>query len=1246
MTCYIVTLQSHYYTGTEFEAIFISALECINAAHEPLDATKSICDRYVFNTALTRSRSLVVVVGNPFLLLKVEETLIKKHNDPLYTTWRSYIRQCLECNSFSYSKDIAKSSINDTTRRLYELVYSDSVATPHLNCKPSDSILDSYQKVFESKKGCKNLKLLLSSDQDAQLTWKTTERSGGSRVRRKEKEVIHYSDHCLCKLEFLNYRKVKATPLSDKKKVIIIQGKKNLMNAFDGDTVEVGVFEDCPSNKLYGRVLKCKERGSSLQYICRVADYSPIVFFPIDKKNPKFINLPTLSRVLLQNEKIASESESNFRYNDVLVFDPKIDNGLPRVVQVIPHAVALKMLFLVSFVMWKQKYYNPLGIVIGVCSKGHTLLKAELLLKLEYSVTYNSDEDDLPGPGDVEPDLDIPRFDRAFTIDPADAKNLDDALSIIKQENENGHEVYQIGVHIANVAKHIAAGSEEDKAAKNCGTSFYGGRRMMHMLVDKNRRRLLSLSPGKLRDVISVTCNATMLPSGLWQFGDSNINSAQVCSAVKLSYSQAQDLLRGQVPPEHALQISQFDRDNQNPSLCESMRLLHKVAMALRLIRFENSDKAYTYENDDHDEETNLQAHLLVSELMIWANNEVAKKIHSDYPNTALLCRQHPPSTETPSSEQLEQIHINGMLGSLFFSSYLNTEGIALTNTDIILSYDTLKQALRENDPILLAHLLSSDRLYPQLAPVISRLRLLSKRSEYCCTDQEETDPTAYRHFSLCLDHYTHFSSPIRRYADIVVQRMLLQQLTLSHDELAELCIHLNNKKRSAASYERAINRIRLACDLLDSSAVCTAYVSQQGTSSMELAFPDPDLTLQSLPHSGKTLETNRCFPYAKDSEVYTWRLRVTSLTKEYATKLLPIPEYDVNRLSAVSHSNADSKADLLKAYCNYDDLTFDVHRFSAVPCESNVPISYNDWEGILRLIREPTEENARNVKRALRNLPSKRLATSPKLSTTYLFWDCDIKLSLKESDSVKVWLSWSTREPVISPAIQLLEVSPLLRICLEHNINPASCFSDPDLEMASLKKYSSSEQYIELWKKVILAEAAAKSVHECQPTVIRDVYLEWPELETPDDCIEVQYYLPTDSIKMTLPGKFLENCSEFFRIRIGDLICARYGCDYQQRDNKLRAVYHFVVHEVQEIEGDKLETGKEVIREGKKKKKKRGKRQQVIDQAVQQDVVVILKPVGTINCRVSSGIKKKLENQSEKFLCEVQIIPMTVSYR
>ena len=850
---------------------------------------------------------------------------------------------------------------------------------------------------------------------------------------------------------------------------------------------------------------------------------------------------------------------------------------------------------------------------------------------MEHSVAYNSTDDDCQDriPQDVTIQSGLPNCNRAFTIDPSNARNLDDALSIVSQGiDRNGCEVYQIGVHITNAAKHIAVGSAEDIAAKELGISVYGdkdGGKMMHMLQNRSTRQALSLFPGRLRDVLSVTCNVTMPDTpGLWDMNieSSNINPTQLRSAFKLSYEDAQNLLRNIIPEEHVDMAKRFDEDNENPSLCESMKLLYSIAMVMRHNRLK-SDSAFVYDIDDPGEGKNLQAHLLVSEFMIWANNEVAKKLYSEYPNASILCKQEPPLEEKMSS--IIEEHMNSVPYSLNLSRYLRETGhedMKAAGTGIILPYDLLNRALRESDHIFLAHLLSTDKLYPQLAAVTSKFLSISKRSEYCCTEEDETNPSAYRHYSLCLDQYTHFTSPIRRYVDIVMQRMLLQQSILSREELEELCIAFNSFKRNASSYEKAIKRVRFASNLLSNSEVCTAYVSQQNPTSVELTFHDPDLKFKDLPVTAKILETNRCFPHAKDSDIYTWKLRVTSLSKDYAAELLQIPSYSVSR--HVTTTKCSANAHLLKALCSYDDTTLDIQQFLAIPHKPGEVVSPDSWLKIQGFIKQPTKEKAIEVKEILKRLPSKHPSTSPKLNTSntsYFFLDCDVKLPLKESDPVKLWLSWSTKEPVITPAIQLLEVSPLLRICVQHNTHPADCFSDPDLQHASLKVYPSLECYTELWKKVLLAEAAVKSVHECQPIVIQGVYLEWPKLKTPDDCIEVQYHIPTSSIKMVLPADFVQNCSEYFRIRIGDLICARYGCDYLHKDERLRAVYHLVVHDIQKPKGTK-------------------------QKSVPEEIVIFLEPVGKVNCHVSNDIKNKLESKAEKYLCEIQIVPMSISYR
>ena len=99
----------------------------------------------------------------------------------------------------------------------------------------------------------------------------------------------------------------------------------------------------------------------------------------------------------------------------------------------------------------------------------------------------------------------------------------------------------------------------------------------------------------------------------------------------------------------------------------------------------------------------------------------------------------------------------------------------------------------------------------------------------------------------------------------------------------------------------------------------------------------------------------------------------------------------------------------------------------------------------------------------------------------------------------VSVWLGQTLlREPIISPCLQLIEVAPELRICLQHNKHPAECFSDTQLEQASRKQYESLEEYIKLWKKVFLAEALhvreqVKITHDKQLTLLKtDVSLNY----------------------------------------------------------------------------------------------------------------------------------------------------------
>ena len=1153
----------------------------------------------------------------------------KAGGDPAYRTWSPYIKQCIQCETFSYAKPVKR--VNPTcfieaTHQLYSTIYSEN-SVQSFECSKPSSIIRAYKQVFESIPDCKNTKLILSNSKHDRLTWSIQNVPPGD----LPEEEVHYSDQYLCHLRIDTYRKAEAIPYDSSKRIVKIRGEKHRRGAFDGDTVEVGVFGDNPPDKCYGRVVKVERVERDIKFICQVSSYSPLIFYPIDKKNPKLINLPGLSRVLLRKKKGERVDKSDLETWDVVVFDPKSFNvhneeefPLPQISQVIPMSIARNMLFLVSYVWWKEKYPSPLGIVIGAYSKGHTPFNAERLLRFVHSVEYNSNNQGGSQSHDVPRDPSLHFCDRAFTIDPEEAQNLDDALSIVKvRTDEDGHAVYQLGVHIVNAAKHIQPGTDIDKFTRSKGTSVYGGEKgkIMHMLPDLDTRCMLSLIPGKVRDVISVTCDITFANTGL-HFGKCSIDPAQIKSAVQLTYSDAQSIMDG-CSTSHSdsmRMIKMFDQDKNNPSLKDSMLLLYAIATALRWERLQ-CDAAFAYDVNSNKEAYCWQSHLLVEELMIWANSKAAKCIHSSFPHFALLRSQASPNAEEKDETLRKDQGV--MQCSLHLSRYLlGQDYLDTPDLDILIPCDTLKQickALQEKNKTLLAHLLSADRLYPQLAAVCSKFRAISLRAEYCCTDERNADATAYRHESLCLNEYTHFTSAMRRYIDIEVQRLLLEigkengteDSEEKHKRYTELCIHLNAKKKSASEYERKVKNVELASKFTASSQVYTAFICREIKSSVELAFPD--LELSSFPSKAKDLKiTSHFLPSVKeeDSDQYVWKLRITSLKSAFAANVLQLANLSVVKLHSGNGAN-------LQAFCISDNSLLDTEHYEVSQPSSVVKVPSRSWLQALEFVKLPTsDEKMDKVGRILPQVPSLPPSCPFDFTKKYPYFDCDIKSTLKESDALNVWLTWTMREPVISPAIQLVEVSPLLRICVQHNSHPAECFSDLNLAQASKEVYTSLREYVDLWKKVLLAEAAQKSIRESQPNIIQDVVLKWPELVIPEECIEEVYYVPKGSVEMILPVSFVEHCSEFFDIRVGHLICVRYG--FNPKKSAIRAVYHFVVHHVTELEDDD-------------------------ESKAPKEAVVAIQPIGKWNCRVSEVMKKELESNPP---CEVQVIPLSVSYR
>ena len=368
------------------------------------------------------------------------------------------------------------------------------------------------------------------------------------------------------------------------------------------------------------------------------------------------------------------------------------------------------------------------------------------------------------------------RHERVYTIDPATAKDLDDAIHI----KACGDGTYQIGVHIADVSFFVRAGSTIDAYAAARCTTTYLTQLCVPMLPHTLSEHACSLNPKEDRLAFTVlwrfSADGRLLPppeqatrncgpqrqrasdagmGGLAGGGAEWIGRTVIRSKCRLAYETAQAVLDdgeagvGGVWPA----VSLPEEGLSQQQVAEDVRALHRVTSALRARRFGSGSVAITqpkvgFRLGEDGLPVQLvcseqkEANQLVEELMLLANQTIAKVIAGAYPDRALL-RRHPEPLEK-GLQDLER---------LCAATGLRLEGRSSLHV----------QGLLESLPACHDAMVKS--LLQQQAAKSMQL------AEYFSTGTLEEH--MWGHYALAMSHYTHFTSPIRRYADIVVHRLL-----------------------------------------------------------------------------------------------------------------------------------------------------------------------------------------------------------------------------------------------------------------------------------------------------------------------------------------------------------------------------------------------------------------------------------------------------------------------------------------
>ncbi|TSC61062.1 MAG: ribonuclease R, partial [Parcubacteria group bacterium Gr01-1014_107] len=355
-----------------------------------------------------------------------------------------------------------------------------------------------------------------------------------------------------------------------------------------------------------------------------------------------------------------------------------------------------------------------------------------------------------------------------FTIDPEDAKDFDDAISLRKLTTDNRKlTTYEVGVHIADVSYYVKEGSLLDKEAEKRSFSIYLVDRTIPMLPEVLSNDLCSLNPDKDRLTFSVVLNIKNNGEVLncW-FGKTVIRSHN-----RFSYEEAQKVL-----------------DHKKGKFFKELNILNEIAKNLREMRFKNGAVDFDTEEVRFElspggqplkvfKKQRLETHKLIEEFMLLANRKVAEFVHEriKIEKGSFLYRVH----DLPNRDKIKELA--AFLKALGYHLPLRSDG-EVSSKDLNALFKKLEGRAEES-------------LIKTAAVRAMAKALYSTKSS--------------GHFGLAFKYYTHFTSPIRRYPDLLVHRFLEKNLAgkkVGYQDFAKyqkLAFDLSEKEVKVAEAER-----------------------------------------------------------------------------------------------------------------------------------------------------------------------------------------------------------------------------------------------------------------------------------------------------------------------------------------------------------------------------------------------------------------------------------------------------------
>jgi len=422
----------------------------------------------------------------------------------------------------------------------------------------------------------------------------------------------------------------------------------------------------------------------------------------------------------------------------------------------------------VRIIEWPDRAKNPIGEVVDILGEvgdNNTEMNA---IMAEYGLPYTYPEE-MEKAAELIPDVisseeialrEDFRGITTFTVDPHDAKDFDDALSVQKLTNGN----WEVGVHIADVTHYVKPGSSIDREAENRATSVYLVDRTIPMLPERLCNQICSLRPNE--EKLCFSCVFEMDANAVVK--KHRIVRTVIKSDRRYAYEEAQSIIEG-----------------DNGDFMEEIKTLDGLAKKLRQKRFAagaiNFDRwEVKFNIDENGKPLSVyfkvakDSNKMIEEFMLLANKTVAEFVGKAKTPKTFVYRVH----DLPDTEKMDN-----------FAEFIRRFGYKLktsgSKSDVSKSINSLLDEVQGK---------REENLIETLA-----IRSMAK-AVYSTTN--------LGHYGLAFEYYTHFTSPIRRYPDMMVHRLLERYLaggrTVSVEKWEEYCKHSSEMEQLASQAERA----------------------------------------------------------------------------------------------------------------------------------------------------------------------------------------------------------------------------------------------------------------------------------------------------------------------------------------------------------------------------------------------------------------------------------------------------------